>query len=340
MPEAQRAGPAPELLRVDRLTVAINETPIVSDVTFTIYEGETVGIVGESGSGKSITGLALLGLLPAPVRLVRGSISFEGKNLADCSERELRDIRGAGLGMIFQDPVRSLNPGFTVGEQIAEALRWHLKVSRREAWTTSVELLAEVGIRSAAQRARDYPHMFSGGMCQRVMIAMALACRPKILIADEPTTALDVTTQAQILRLIKALQARFSFGVLLISHDLAVVAEVCDHILVMYAGQIVEEGPAEQLMTRPRHPYTESLLRCATGAAVDETHLVTLSGAVPPPGAWPRGCRFNPRCDYVVGKCVSEMPALEVTEGLHNARCHLARELTLEGIAWQRISSK
>ncbi len=318
-----------ELLAVEGLSVGIGGLTIVDDVTFSVAAGETVGVVGESGSGKTLCGLAIAGLLPAPVRQLAGQVRLEGRDLSGLSERQLRDVRGAGIGMIFQDPIRSLNPAFSVGEQIAEAVRWHEKASRRAAWERAVEMLADVGIRSARVRAHDYPHMFSGGMCQRVMIAVALACRPKLLIADEPTTALDVTIQAQILELLSELQARHSLAILLISHDMGVVLDVSDRVMVMYAGQLVEVAPVRELIGARQHPYTDALLGFATGARGQDQRLETLPGGVPSPGEWPAGCRFAPRCPYAIEHCHAAPPALEQAADRHRVRCHRRSELTL-----------
>jgi oligopeptide/dipeptide ABC transporter ATP-binding protein len=281
-----------------------------------------------------VTALAVLGLTRVQGgRILAGRATFEGTELTKLPERQLRSIRGKRIGMIFQQPIRSLNPAFTVGEHIAETVRRHEHVSRGDAWDRAVRMLERVGIANAAQRAKQYPHQFSGGMCQRVMIAMALSCGPSLLIADEPTTALDVTVQAKVLELMREIQAETNIAILFISHDLGVIAEMCDRVVVMYAGQAVDAATSEKLFVTPRHPYTEGLLG-AIPTPERGRDLVSIPGNVPSPGRWPHGCRFAPRCPYVVpGRCDVEDPALVATDGGREfVRCVRAEELDLQGI--------
>jgi ABC-type dipeptide/oligopeptide/nickel transport system ATPase component len=268
-PQAPTPREGETLLRVEHLTVAFeNATPpvvAVNDVSFSIAHGETLGLVGESGSGKSVTAFAILRLLQPPGRITGGRVLFQGRDLLALSEREMREVRGAGISLIFQEPMTALNPVMTVGAQIAEALTVHGKASRRDARDRAVELLDAVRIPDAARRVRDYPHQLSGGMRQRVMIAIALACRPPLVIADEPTTALDVTIQAQVLDLMRDLKARLNLALLLITHDFGVIAEMADRVAVMYQGRLVEEGPVRQILRHPRHEYTRTLLAAVPG---------------------------------------------------------------------------
>src|SRR5258706_1619225 len=299
----------------------------VEGVSFYLDRGELLGLVGESGCGKSMTALSIMRLVAAPGRIVAGEILFDGKNLLQLSNREMRAVRGNDIAMIFQDPMTSLNPVFTVGEQIAEALRLHRGLSRKAARAAAIEAMREVSIPDPALRADDYPHQLSGGMRQRVMIAMALACDPKVLIADEPTTALDVTIQAQILELLNELRRSRDLAVLLITHDLGVVAEVAERVAVMYTGKIVEESPVAELFARPKHPYTEGLLRSVPRLTAKDvarkTRLQTIEGTVPRPTALPPGCHFEPRCPYRLPRChEGEIPLYPVTEGVA-ARCVL-----------------
>ncbi len=299
----------------------------VDGVSFTIAPGETVCLVGESGCGKSVTALSLLRLVPSPGRIEAGSaIHFDGLDLLTLPVEKLRAIRGNRMAMIFQEPMTALNPVLSVGDQIAEVVRVHTKASRREAWDKAVEMLGNVGIADPAVRAKQYPHELSGGMRQRVMIAMALVLEPQLVIADEPTTALDVTIQAQILELLRELRARTGMALLLITHDLGVVAEMASRVVVMYAGQVVEEAPVEALFADASHPYTEGLLAAIPRLGADQSRLTTIPGTVPAPTDWPTGCRFHDRCAYAFDRCTTEEPALLQIGSAHRARCHLVQE--------------
>ena len=291
------------------------EARAVDGVSFRISEGEVLGIVGESGSGKSVTSLSLMRLVPQPPgQIVAGSgIRLRGEDLVTASEKRMREIRGNDIAMIFQEPMTSLNPVFTVGEQIAESIRLHRKVNNKEARAGAVEMLRLVGIPNPDERVDHYPHQLSGGQRQRVMIAMALSCEPALLIADEPTTALDVTIQAQILELLAGLRQRLGMAIVLITHDLGVVAEVCDRVAVMYAGEIVEEGSVEQIFEHPRHPYTEGLMRAIPRLGEKAKRLAVIPGTVPSATAWPVGCRFHTRCPYGWDLCVQRHPELFAT---------------------------
>jgi peptide/nickel transport system ATP-binding protein len=302
----------------------------VDGVSFTIAEGELLGLVGESGCGKSITALSIMRLIYPPGKIVEGSIKFKGEELTTASNERLREIRGDDVAMIFQDPMTSLNPVFRVGEQIAEALRLHRKLDKKAAWNAAIEAMREVSIPSPERRASDYPHQLSGGMRQRVMIAMALACDPDLLIADEPTTALDVTIQAQILELLDELRKTRKLAVLLITHDLGVVAEVADRVCVMYTGKIVEESQVDELFANPKHPYTQGLLRSVPkltdiGIAKAE-RLQTIEGTVPSPTNLPDGCHFAPRCEHRMEICTKgEIPLFNLSGGT-KVRCVLHDE--------------
>ncbi|MFB5762670.1 ABC transporter ATP-binding protein [Paenibacillus medicaginis] len=279
-------------------------------VTLTLEKGKTLCLVGESGSGKSVTSHSVMRLIDyAGGKLLKGSILFHGENLAEKSQEEMRHIRGNRIAMIFQDPMSSLNPVFTVGEQIAESLKLHQKKSEKQAWKEAVDLLRMVGIPAPEVRAKQYPHELSGGMCQRVVIAIALACRPELLIADEPTTALDVTVQAQILDLLRKLQEEIGMSILLITHDMGVAAEMADRIAVMYAGAIVEEGSVEEIFENPGHPYTLGLLKSIPGLEGERgNELFTIQGSIPSLGQLPSGCRFHPRCPHAMDICREKEP--------------------------------
>jgi oligopeptide/dipeptide ABC transporter ATP-binding protein len=286
----------------------------VDGVTFSLDQGRTLGLVGESGSGKSVTALSIMRLIDPPGRIEPGSrIDFMGTDLASAGEEELQELRGNQISMIFQEPMTSLNPVYPVGKQVAEALRLHQRTASGAASARAVDLLKQVGIPLPEQRVRDYPHQLSGGMRQRVMIAMAIACDPMLLIADEPTTALDVTIQAQILALMKSLRERRKASILLITHDLGVIAEMADDVAVMYAGRIVEQGPVDQVFKSPQHPYTEALLHSIPVLGMTQAEpLKVIRGMVPSPLRWPVGCRFAPRCDYAFDRCVSYPPLMDV----------------------------
>src|SRR2546429_4628484 len=293
----------------------------VDDVSFYLDQGELLGLVGESGCGKSMTALSIMRLVAPPGKIVAGEILFDGRDLLKLSNAEMRSVRGNDVAMIFQDPMTSLNPVFTVGEQIAEALRLHRKLARKAARVAAVDAMREVSIPDPELRVNDYPHQLSGGMRQRVMIAMALACDPKVLVADEPTTALDVTIQAQILELLNNLRRTRDLAVLLITHDLGVVAEVADRVAVMYTGKIVEESPVDELFARPKHPYTEGLLRSVPKLTAKDVaradRLQTIEGTVPKPTALPPGCHFEPRCPYRMPRCRDgEIPLYPAGEGI------------------------
>jgi len=329
---------SPELLTVEHLRVEFATRdgwlPVVEDVGFGVLPGRTLGLVGESGSGKTVSALAIMGLLPRrESRVPEGSVRFDGMELTELSAPRMRQIRGNDIAMIFQEPMTSLNPAFTVGNQIAEQVRAHREVSRGEAWARAVDMLDQVGIPDPTRRARDYPHAFSGGMRQRVMIAMALSCEPKLLIADEPTTALDVTTQAQILELLASLQQERHMAMIFVTHDLGVISDIADDVVVMYAGQVMERTAVGELFGRPHHPYSEALLASMPQLASPGSALKVIAGQVPRPDEMVAGCRFGPRCDYTVDGCRAGPVALEPTAdsgGL--VRCVRHGELALAGI--------
>ncbi|HEY7911228.1 MAG TPA: ABC transporter ATP-binding protein [Blastocatellia bacterium] len=296
----------------------------VEDVSFVIERGRTLALVGESGSGKSVTSLSIMRLIMPPGEIASGEIIFDGRDLMKLGADEMRRLRGREIAMIFQDPMTSLNPVYTVGDQIREVVQLHEGISRRSAWAKGVEMMGRVRIPDAERRARAYPFELSGGMRQRVMIAMALACNPKLLIADEPTTALDVTIQAEILELIRSLKSEFDLSMLLITHDLGVVAETADRVAVMYAGRIVEESPVREAFYNPRHPYTEGLLRSVprlTEEGIRQRRLQTIEGTVPSLLDLPEGCKFATRCPYVITECELREPALLRVSETHRARC-------------------
>jgi peptide/nickel transport system ATP-binding protein len=316
------------VLRVEHLTTVF-DTPAgpvaaVDDVSFEIREGETLGLVGESGSGKSVTALSIVRLVERPGRIASGRLLFKGRDLTALAERDMECVRGAEIALVFQEPMTALNPVFTIGDQIGETLVVHGRASRREARSRAIELLQAVRIPDAAARVNDYPHQLSGGMRQRVMIAIALACRPSVVIADEPTTALDVTIQAQILDLLREMRSAFGLSILLITHDLGVVAEMADRVAVMYAGRIVETGPVRAILRSPQHPYTKGLLASIPGGARGG-RLKAIEGTVPLLGHLPPGCAFNPRCADRFDPCtVSPPPDFEVGPA-QLAKCYLHR---------------
>ena len=311
------------LLEITDLAVSFRtergEVEALSGVSLAIEGGESFGVVGESGSGKSLTALSVLGLIPDPPgRITRGTIRFAGEVLDAPAQRRLR---GRDIAMIFQEPMSALNPVFTVGEQVAEGLRVHEKLSRRAARDRAAQLLGHVGIPDPRRRLQQYPHKLSGGMRQRVMIAAALACRPRLLIADEPTTALDVTIQAQILALLADLQRETGMAVMLITHDLGVIAQVVRRVAVMYAGRVVETGPVLPVFESSAHPYTRALLRSIPSLAGEAARLPAIPGSVPTPAAWPQGCRFHPRCAYAEPACIAAIPPLREIAAGHQAAC-------------------
>ena len=296
-------------------------THAVETVNFDLARGVTLGLVGESGCGKSVTALAIMGLLPKGSANVSGRVGFEGINLLDLTDGAMRDLRGDRLAMIFQEPMTSLNPAYTVGEQIAETLIRHRGLTRAQARACAIELLRDVQIPSPEQRVDDYPHKLSGGMRQRVMVAIALACDPQLLIADEPTTALDVTIQAQVLDLIRGLKRKTNAAIVLISHDLGVVAEICDEVAVMYAGEIVEHAPVDALFKNPQHPYTIGLLASIPRLDRRVKTLATIEGSLPDMSELPQGCRFAPRCPFAGEICVSDVPPIVDVGVRHWSRC-------------------
>ncbi len=330
----QAIAPGPDdVLRIDGLQVVISqrggsEVPVVTDLSLAIRKGETLGLVGESGCGKTITGLAITGLIGAGGRITHGAIRLDGADLTALGQKQMVSVRGNEVAMVFQDPITSLNPAFTVGDQIAEVLQAKKGLSRKDAWARTIELIDRVGIPRPASRANAYPHELSGGMAQRIAIARALSCNPKLLIADEPTTALDVTVQQEILDLFRDLQDEFGMAILFVTHDLAVAADICDRIAVMYAGEIVETATVDALFARPRHPYTAGLLNATPHGSDHTPPLPTIKGSVPRPGTWPAGCRFANRCEFVEERCLSRVPLAGKDTRL--VRCVRADELRLE----------
>ena len=320
------------LLEVRGLTTAFQtgrgEISAIEDVSFDLDEGEILGIVGESGSGKSVTALTIMGLLPQPpARIAAGSVRFAGEELTTASQSRMEKIRGAGISMVFQEPMTSLNPVFTIGEQIMETVRAHERMSAAAQRNRAIEMLDRVGIPSATRRLNDYPHQISGGQRQRVMIAMSLACRPKLLIADEPTTALDVTIQAQVLDLLMDLRDELGMAIIVITHNMGVIAEVADRVLVMYAGRIVEQSPVAGLFDAPQHPYTRGLLACVPTLEQDRHRLVAIPGALSEPARRPPGCRFAPRCTFRVEACRAAIPPLVMQRDDRAVACIRADEL-------------
>jgi oligopeptide/dipeptide ABC transporter ATP-binding protein len=294
----------------------------VEDVSFEIFPGEILSLVGESGCGKSVTGLSLLRLIPIPPgKIVSGELLFDGRDLMELEEKEMERVRGNDISMIFQEPMTSLNPVFTIGNQIMEALQLHQNLDKKEARRRAIEMLDRVRIPSPEVRIDSYPHQLSGGMRQRAMIAMALSCQPKLLIADEPTTALDVTIQAQVLRLLKEIQSEMEMAVMLITHDLGVVSEIADRVAVMYAGRIVETGPIEAIFGEMRHPYTKGLWESIPQLKEKRRRLNAITGQVPDPMNLPAGCKFHPRCYLMIDDCKKEEPPLYPVNGKHFSRC-------------------
>ncbi|MBW8826498.1 MAG: dipeptide/oligopeptide/nickel ABC transporter permease/ATP-binding protein [Acidobacteria bacterium] len=328
--------PAGTILAVQGLTVEF-ATPagpltVVTDVTFDVKPGEIVGLVGESGCGKSVTSSAIMRLIASPPgRITSGRVLFDGRDLLPLPFAEMRKIRGNDIAMVFQDPMSSLNPAFTIGNQLVEAIQLHREVSKADAETRATELLDLVGIPDARSRLKEYPHHLSGGMRQRVLIAMALVNDPKLVIADEPTTALDVTVQAQILELLKKLQREFHMAMILVTHDLGVVADICDRVAVMYAGEIVEQASVHELFANPRHPYTKALLGAIPQLAGSEDRLTTIPGVVPVPSLWPKGCRFSTRCEFVTDQCTAGPVPLEAAGAGQLVRCVRHDELAAQG---------
>jgi oligopeptide/dipeptide ABC transporter ATP-binding protein len=314
------------LLEIEDLAVSFRtdrgEVEALSGVSLGLDEGEVIGVVGESGCGKSLTALSVMGLVPNPPgRITAGRIMFRGRDLLTLGEAAMTRLRGSEIGMIFQEPMSALNPVFTVGEQVAEVLRVHEGLGRAAARERAAGLLARVGIPDPGRRLAQYPHELSGGLRQRVMIAAALACRPRLLIADEPTTALDVTIQAQILALLADLQREFGMATMLITHDLGVVAQVVKRVVVMYAGKVVEQGPVEEVFANPSHPYTAALMRSIPALAEGQARLPAIPGTVPAPGSWPAGCRFAPRCEHAMPECAAGVPPLLPVGPDHRAAC-------------------
>ncbi|MFA1538152.1 dipeptide/oligopeptide/nickel ABC transporter permease/ATP-binding protein [Actinomadura monticuli] len=337
-PEIAGAAVPDPLLSVRDLTVSFPQpgagrVDVVQHVSFDVGRGEVLGLVGESGSGKSVTAMSLLGLVPDPGRVTAAAVRLDGRELTGLAFDELRTVRGGEIGVVFQEPIASLNPAYTVGDQVAEVLREHEGLTRARARARVIELFEQVGIPDPAARIGAYPHQFSGGMAQRVMIAMALACRPRLLVADEPTTALDVTVQGQVLDLLLELRASIGTSILLITHDLGVVADVADRVAVMYAGQLVECGPTEEVFRRPSHPYTEGLLASLPRNVRRTGRLPSIPGVVPPPDAWPEGCHFADRCAHARPECTAGPVELTAAGGgARAARCVRAGELTLTGV--------
>src|SRR3954466_962967 len=320
------------LLEVRGLTTTFQtgrgEISAIEDISFDLDEGEILGIVGAPGSGKSVTALTIMSLLPQPpARIAAGSVRFAGEELITASQKRMEKIRGAGISMVFQEPMTSLNPVFTIGEQIMETVRAHEGMSANDQRDRAIEMLERVGIPSATKRLNDYPHQLSGGQRQRVMIAMSLACRPKLLIADEPTTALDVTIQAQVLDLLMDLRDELGMAIMFITHNMGVIAEVADRVLVMYAGRIVEKSSATGLFDAPQHPYTKGLLACVPTLEQDRHRLIAIPGGLPEPARRPHGCCFAPRCNYCIDACRAAVPPLVVQRDHRAVACIGADEL-------------
>lgn len=317
----------PNILEVRNLTTTFTSRKAsfnaVDGISFEVAKGETLGIVGESGCGKSVTSLSIMGLIKSPGKVSGEKIDFDGVNLLDLSKKEMRNLRGNEISMIFQEPMTSLNPVYCVGDQIGESLKIHKKLKGKERKEKVIELLKQVGIPRPAEIYHNYPHQLSGGMRQRIMIAIAMACNPKLIIADEPTTALDVTIQAQILELMKELQVQKGMSMILITHDLGVVSEVCDRLVVMYAGKVVESGPVKDVLSNPMHPYTKGLLASLPKKGHQEKRLPYIHGQVPAPINWGKGCRFADRCLYSMSQCHTAMPALLKANDRQESACWL-----------------
>lgn len=309
------------------------DIPAVDGVSFNLKPGETLGIVGESGSGKSVTSLSIMGLIPTETGMIQGDIKYNGNDITKLSEAKMRKLRGNEIAMIFQEPMTSLNPVFTIGNQLMEAILLHMKISKKDARDRAIQMLKLVGIPRAEEIINEYPHQLSGGMRQRVMIAMAMSCDPAVLIADEPTTALDVTIQAQILELMKDLKKKSNTSILLITHDLGVVAEMCEHVIVMYAGKVVEEGDVKQIFHESKHPYTIGLLRSIPKITGGEERLYSIPGNIPNPQNMPIGCSFVDRCDKKMDICSHKTPELIKITETHSTRCWLYASDNLGGVA-------
>jgi oligopeptide/dipeptide ABC transporter ATP-binding protein len=325
-PEQRKPSAERPLLTVTHLTSGFEQdgrfVPAVIDVSFTVASGETLCLVGESGSGKSLTALSIMRLMEGPGRVVSGQVLFQGRDLLTLGEREIQQVRGAEIGMVFQEPMTALNPVYTIGTQIEETLRIHRRATRADARQKAIELLATVSVPGPERRVREYPHQLSGGLRQRALIALALACGPALLIADEPTTALDVTIQAQILDLLRDLQTRLGLALLLITHDLGIVAEMADRVAVMYAGRIVEEAPVESLFAAPKHPYTRGLMASMPGGEPG-VRLKAIQGTVPALGSLPPGCAFAPRCPDRFDPCLTAPPGSTELDGGRSVKCYL-----------------
>ena len=324
------------LLSVENLQVQFQTkkgiNTAVDGVSFSVEKGRILGIVGESGCGKSVTSMSILQLLGSNARISGGSIKLDGKELIGLPEKEMCRIRGNDIAMIFQDPMTALNPTLTIGTQLMEPIMLHQNCGKKEAWTRAVDVLKRVGIAAPEKRMKEYPHQLSGGMCQRVMIAMAMSCEPELLIADEPTTALDVTIQAQILELMEEIRAKKNTGILMITHDLGVVAEMCSRVVVMYAGRIVEEAPVQELFADPKHPYTQGLIGSVPKLGSGVESLPSIPGSVPDLSVMPKGCKFAPRCKYAMDICHQQEPELaDINEaGTRKCRCHLLNKIGKE----------
>ena len=323
------------LLQIEALRVEFNTRDgvarVIDDLDIALNSGEILGLVGESGCGKSMTALSIMGLVPTPPgRITSGTIHLADENLLEASEQRMRQVRGNDISMIFQEPMTSLNPVFSIGDQIAETVMLHEKRRRQDAWDWAVEMLEAVGIPDAEQRASEYPHQMSGGMRQRVMIAMALACQPQVLIADEPTTALDVTVQAQIFDLLKELRERTGSAIILITHDMGAIAEMTERVVVMYAGRKVEDGPVDEILAAPRHPYTSGMIACVPHLSLDPTSerplLVEIPGIVPSLTQIGQGCPFAPRCAQAMDKCRQDMPPRRRVSAGHSVACWLVEQ--------------